>query len=169
KKTTDRIVKRPKRGFHTFKNGALNVRPKGTEVAMYTTRNIWAEVLGGKTFRQHPILRPRLPALYKLKAPKCDRRGCMALLRTCRQIYAETSLIPYQSGIFSATDLFHFRPLLKKLKVNQRSQIATLQLEIRNNRDMTEGQSGPVSRFDLQFLSLLPGLRNIRVLNVDDS
>lgn len=32
KKSTGRIEKRPIRGYHTFKNGALNVKPKGGEI-----------------------------------------------------------------------------------------------------------------------------------------
>jgi len=31
KKSDDRVAKRPARGYHTFKNGMLNVTPKGNE------------------------------------------------------------------------------------------------------------------------------------------
>jgi len=31
KKSNDRVIKRPARGYHTFKNGMLNVKPKGAE------------------------------------------------------------------------------------------------------------------------------------------
>lgn len=31
KKSADKVVKRPARGYHTFRNGMLNVTPKGTE------------------------------------------------------------------------------------------------------------------------------------------
>jgi hypothetical protein len=31
KKCEDRVVKRPARGFHKFRNGILNVTPKGGE------------------------------------------------------------------------------------------------------------------------------------------
>jgi len=31
KKSDDRVAKRPARGYHTFKNGMLNVTPKGDE------------------------------------------------------------------------------------------------------------------------------------------
>lgn len=34
KKSGDRIGKRPTRGYHTFKNGMLNVTPKGNEKDM---------------------------------------------------------------------------------------------------------------------------------------
>ncbi|EAT87988.2 hypothetical protein SNOG_04228 [Parastagonospora nodorum SN15] len=42
------VVKRPARGFHKFKNGMLNVRPKGDEKALI---KIWEYALGGKEFR----------------------------------------------------------------------------------------------------------------------
>jgi hypothetical protein len=31
KESNDKVVKRPARGFHRFKNGMLNVTPKGQE------------------------------------------------------------------------------------------------------------------------------------------
>jgi hypothetical protein len=31
KKSEDKVVKRPARGFHKFRNGMLNVTPKGAE------------------------------------------------------------------------------------------------------------------------------------------
>lgn len=37
KRNNNRVVKRPARGYHTFKNGMLNVTPKGNENEMYVS------------------------------------------------------------------------------------------------------------------------------------
>jgi hypothetical protein len=37
KKDEDRVVKRPARGYHRFRNGIINVTPKGEEKELYVT------------------------------------------------------------------------------------------------------------------------------------
>ncbi|KAF1959414.1 hypothetical protein CC80DRAFT_379871, partial [Byssothecium circinans] len=106
-RATQRVSKRPSRGYHTFKNRLLNITPKKDEEDQVTANQqapllrlpteireqIWSEVLGGKTFQQTYNQGRNQPSKFR---PNRDRKHGLALPLTCRQIYAETASMPYK-------------------------------------------------------------------------
>ncbi|KAH7076492.1 hypothetical protein BKA63DRAFT_602284 [Paraphoma chrysanthemicola] len=178
----NRAAKRPARGFHTFRNGMLNVMPKGDELDLVKAnqdspllqlppeiRNrIWRFVLGGMTFRQKFIGRSSKRVLSN--KPR-DAKNAMAMLRVCRQFYAECAALPYSLNSFSFeynyTCMEAFGTALRRLRAHQRSQINEVQF------DFPEYSVWIVDRFaarwpfepnlELGFLKLLPNLRCIQL------
>jgi hypothetical protein len=95
-----------------------------------------------------------------------DREHALALLQTCRQIYAETARLPYKSGILHAVDYRYIKRELGYLKSFQRAQFSELHLEayhenllIRPDPLVTD-----LSKKDKYNLDFLPGLKRIRVV-----
>jgi hypothetical protein len=120
---------------------------------------IWEYALGGKNFRQQPRGRKQM----FVPMPR-ERVNASALLRTCRQIYAETALIPFAVNTFSVNDdYWPLRRVVKSLPKYQRSQITELRVELQSS-ELTEG-SEPWWKciFDTNRFSALPGLQCIRV------
>jgi hypothetical protein len=83
----------------------------------------------------------------------------MALLRTCRQIYAEAALMPLTLNTFSFKTMYEIRRAFQNLKAHQRKQVTAVDFEIR----------GPVYKYtpnnygqmDISHLrKLLPGLKD---------
>ncbi|KAF7671513.1 hypothetical protein GT037_010325 [Alternaria burnsii] len=107
KKSEDKVIKRPARGYHKFRNGLLNVAPKGDEKEL-TKQNrtspllrlppeirniIWKLVLGGKVYRTW--------LCGQIGSSPTHTTNAMALLRTCRQVYAEAAIVPLTLTMFS--------------------------------------------------------------------
>ncbi|EMD94207.1 hypothetical protein COCC4DRAFT_79558 [Bipolaris maydis ATCC 48331] len=144
KQSKDKVVKRPARGYHTFRNGMLNVTPKGGEKDM---RELISSSV--KANQQSPLL--RLPAevrnmiwefalgrrLYEIKPRKVYGRRTyprgdpseVSLLRVCRQIYAEAASIPLRQNTFLIADPLQPEACLSTFKCYQRRQITSLRFE----------------------------------------
>jgi len=105
-------------------------------------------------------------------APPLDQRTCgLDLLRTCRQIYVETALLPYKSNTFSTSHYRCLEPLLQGLKKFQRKEIVTIQLAITPNAVEPDGWTVLYGFWALEaaelntgFLKLLPALKRVHVL-----
>ncbi|PVH96551.1 hypothetical protein DM02DRAFT_477271, partial [Periconia macrospinosa] len=132
--------KRPTRGFHTYKGGLLNVMPKTPEESQKAKANnenspllrlprelrdrIWSEALGGQTFNVKGVGH-RSPASFD------GGSNAISLLRTCRQIYSETALIPYKTSVFHGG--YYLRKLchaLRKIKPALRQHINTISISV---------------------------------------
>ncbi|KAI4684956.1 uncharacterized protein J4E88_004398 [Alternaria novae-zelandiae] len=73
KKSADKVIKRPARGYHKFRNGLLNVTPKGGEKDLAEKRHGSSEDLSSDLFRNrnhaagsHDILHRFLPGARKI-------------------------------------------------------------------------------------------------------
>lgn len=164
--------KRPKRGYHMFKNGLLNVTPKGQEMEVAKTNSesssllllpreirdtIWKYVLGNKVFECGNSHFKKRTIIFNSMAAKHD----ISLLLTCRQIYVETGLVTYQVSNF-VTEAHairiegYFFPSLRKIKAAHRQHIHKVVLQ------MTWLLGSNWVAFPLvatEFCRLLPGLR----------
>ncbi|KAF9699607.1 hypothetical protein EKO04_002190 [Ascochyta lentis] len=170
-----KIVKRPARGYHKFRNGVLNVAPKGSEKELVEAnqdvpllrlpteiRNrIWEYALGGKTFM---AIRFDNPWRYKFIPSASEPSNGAALLRTCRQIYSETALYPSRFGTFACTNPRDLKQSAKGLKTYHRRQVMRLRLACKN---VTSGYShhfDSYSRYAINLKNLFPALSLIEVL-----
>ncbi|KAG9201527.1 hypothetical protein G6514_005534 [Epicoccum nigrum] len=112
-----RVAKKPQRGFHRYRDGILNVKPKGKEertcqfIKNQETspllrlpaeiRNIiWRYALGGKTF----VATDKWETDFKLSRSSKDPENGTALLRTCRQLFLEAACYPITLGSFLCND-----------------------------------------------------------------
>ncbi|KAF1360511.1 hypothetical protein EJ07DRAFT_177226 [Lizonia empirigonia] len=142
-KDSNKVAKRPARGYHKYKNGQLNVTPKGSEIDLVKEnqnspllclppeiRNrIWDYTLGHNTFRARPgcYRSRRIPRLTL--AP--DEPGInVAILRSCRQIYSETALMPVQLNTLAFSVIGDIVSVARRLKLHQRKQITTIRFEV---------------------------------------
>jgi len=82
---------------------------------------IWKLVLGGKLYQSDWTL-----GFY----PPTEPENATALLRTCRQIYSETAIMPLALTTFSVGSVWEAEKSLKKFKPNLRKQITTLQITV---------------------------------------
>ncbi|XP_014558460.1 hypothetical protein COCVIDRAFT_36223 [Bipolaris victoriae FI3] len=135
KQSKDEVVKRPARGYHTFRNGMLNVTPKGGEKDIVEAnrkspllrlpaevRNmIWEFALGGRAYEAKRDG-------YRMHSQGDPSR--VALLRVCRQIYAEAVNIPMQQSVFSIPLHYPMRECFSRFKTGQRRQITSLRFEV---------------------------------------
>lgn len=87
----------------------------------------------------------------------------MALLRTCRQIYAEAALIPFKANTFSFWSFCGIEGLVKKRKRIQCNQISTIQLETGEATRMGALWGGVLGPALPNLSSLLPGLRHVNI------
>ncbi|KAH6878871.1 hypothetical protein BKA58DRAFT_466490 [Alternaria rosae] len=169
KKTTDKVIKRPARGYHKFRNGLLNVTPKGGEKELARqnqnssllrlpaeVRNqIWKLVLGAKVYW----------ARYtkKFQLSPTEPKNAMALLRTCRQIYAETALMPLTLSTFACASVTQAKGSLGKLKPHQRKQITSLQFLCPGPISIRMLQEGYFKTYNFVLARSLPNLQELRV------
>ncbi|CAE7002197.1 hypothetical protein P3342_001556 [Pyrenophora teres f. teres] len=167
----DKVVKRPARGYHKFKNGLLNVTPKGGEKELVKVnqqspllrlppeiRNkIWDLALGGMLYRVEQIYKPRS---YKLKSSPTQLAG-ISLLRVCRQIYAEAAMLPILSNTFAFCS-FPSTAIraVRKLKPYQRNQIISAHVEIVGPADLCPIYLG---YWVPKLLPYLPSLNEITI------
>ncbi|KAF1840524.1 uncharacterized protein K460DRAFT_411107 [Cucurbitaria berberidis CBS 394.84] len=173
-KRADKVVKRPARGYHKFRNGMLNVTPKGGEKELVKNNqmspllslppeirnNIWKQVLGGKVFRAGHI---GAHGRSKLSVSPTEPANTMALLQTCRQIYAEAAQMPLLLSIFSFSRMRHVSYYLKKtLKPHQRKLITSIQFEVETTKERDLQYASELGLYR-SLPSLLPNLEKICV------
>jgi hypothetical protein len=126
---------------------------------------IWGFAIGAHVLRVVYTNSPANKTVVKIQPPFKENRNTLALLRTCRQIYSETALLPYKSSTYSC-DLW--QPLshgLRHMKRFQRAQIEDLQVEL----DLPWSRN-PVRIQELcvDKLAILPGLKRVRILAFRD-
>ncbi|KAH7086678.1 hypothetical protein FB567DRAFT_628778 [Paraphoma chrysanthemicola] len=185
----DRAAKRPARGYHTFKNGMLNVAPKGNELALVKSNqnspllqlppeirnHIWKLVLVGMVFRQqykNAFIGQRYVGRSSrsvLKNKPHDAKNAMAMLQVCRQLYAECAALPYSVNQFASEFYWMeaFSTALRRLRAHQRSHITDILFEFGGYSTWS------VNRFSSSWLStarpgmglpkLLPNLQRIQI------
>ncbi|KAF2831381.1 hypothetical protein CC86DRAFT_138684 [Ophiobolus disseminans] len=181
KQSGDSVVKRkPARGFHRFRSGILNVTPKGAEKELVKRnqdspllqlppelrQKIWEEVLGGKNFRCQ-IFDYKIGKTERMVPPKTERAFGLCLLRTCRQIYSETALLPYKLNIITFSHLSSFRHELMVLQKFQRSQVVGIHLEASRRSGILyphQNFAKNAANYRKRNLALLPVLKRIHVL-----
>ncbi|KAH3989403.1 hypothetical protein HBI25_120030 [Parastagonospora nodorum] len=177
KTSNDRVVKRPARGFHRFRNGILNVTPKGGELELVKTNQdspllrlpgelrsrIWEYVLGGYELRSVYIKNSQQITVKRMVPPFAERMNGTQLLRTCRQIYTETALLPYRANTFILETLDTIKHELKKMKPFQRARIEKIQFEVNTNLFMLDTALGKDN------LEVIPGLKHVHVVAFCDS
>ncbi|KAF2030027.1 hypothetical protein EK21DRAFT_112320 [Setomelanomma holmii] len=143
KHSDTRVVKRPTRGYHTFKDGRLNVTPMADELELVELnqnapilslppeiRNrIFELVLGGKTMRHTYLGHGESTKIIFKNAPR-DRKNATALIRTCRQIYVETLTLPYARCTFSTPYYHDVYVAFKRFRAHQRRLINTIHFEL---------------------------------------
>jgi hypothetical protein len=96
----------------------------------------------------------------QLKPATTEHEHALALLRTCRQIYAETALVPYKSSIVTIDVWNSIKKQLRCLKSFQSVQIEDIQIEVHKPESI-------VLKLQIlkdKTLNLLPGLKRIRML-----
>ncbi|KAH4935014.1 hypothetical protein HBI79_080140 [Parastagonospora nodorum] len=177
KTSNDRVVKRPARGFHRFRNGMLNVTPKGGELELVEANQdspllrlpgelrsrIWEYVLGGYELRSMDIKNSQQITIQRMVPPFAERRNGTQLLRTCRQIYTETALLPYRANTFVFYTYIPIKHDLKYMKAFQRAQIEKIQL-------YTDCLAGGIEPYKLMValasdkLKVIPGLKHVHVV-----
>jgi hypothetical protein len=128
---------------------------------------IWKYAVGGNTIKSVDIglwrgdYRLKLPTSEQL--PTSEPGHVFALLRTCRQIYAETAVLPYTDNTFSFCSVRSMRYGLKHVKAHLRTHITSIQLEIdfdfRRSRHGFEYYVYLGERFSLR--ASLPGLKDV--------
>ncbi|CAO2656942.1 Nn.00g057450.m01.CDS01 [Neocucurbitaria sp. VM-36] len=184
KKSADKVVKRPARGYHKFRNGLLNVTPKGDEKEL--TKNnqaspllrlppeirteIWKYVLGGKEYRV--VYEPNVRR-FMLSQSHTEPVHAMALLRTCRQIYSEAARMPVLHSNFSFTSMYGMRCAFRQLKPYQRKHIDLIQIEVLYKGEL-QGAIAQEMRYSSEqlfgmLLRKLPGVKKICLLVFHDS
>jgi hypothetical protein len=90
-----------------------------------------------------------------------ERLNTFALLRVCRQIYAETALLPFIVNTFSALDCRNLRKSFKAFRKYQRSQITHLQIKVWGSAVRAPAYWFASSLKPDKF-AVLPGLRRIK-------
>src|SRR4051812_48744235 len=73
---------------------------------------IFHYAIGGKTFRQLY----RTHGTQRFLGEPSGRPNAFALLRTCRQIYAETAVVPFTSNVFSARYCWNLKRSLRSFR-----------------------------------------------------
>jgi hypothetical protein len=96
---------------------------------------IWEFALGGMTFRQQSLSQSKKILLRN--SPR-DTKNATALLRVCRQVFAETALLLYQLNNFSLPYYWSvsISTALRRLRAHQRRQIKKIQFEFERNDDI---------------------------------
>lgn len=130
-----------KRGYRRFRSGTLNVTPIGDEELLVDTNSrfpllslppevrncIWAHALGNSMIQAY---HRRWTRSYRLRLKPPNRANAMSLLRTCRQIYQETAILPFKLNTFTMSSAYNIQALETRLKPYQRAQITSLQFEV---------------------------------------
>jgi hypothetical protein len=125
---------------------------------------IWELVFGVSVLRTVYRTYDRRSKNHRLMPPVTKRKNALALLRACRQIYAETALLPYKSSIFSTTFGAALKPRLQSLKSFQRAQIEEIQFEVLITQLSTrERLRSMVNQLDVKKLAILPGLKRVGI------
>ena len=130
---------------------------------------IWGYVLGGNLLRCDNV-RKHGSSEQRIMVPVVASKELgMDLLRTCRQIYAETALLPYQLNTFCFDNYCWIKDHTEYLKPFQLAQITYFELDIieKHGIRLSYLDQNPVERlakngrYNLKFL---PAVKHIRVL-----
>lgn len=94
-----------------------------------------------------------------------DRTNALALLQTCRQIYTETALFPYKSGILNTGSYRYIKRDLSYLNHFQRGLFSELRLDAFHKDLMINPDplGTDLSKKDRYNFNFLPGLKRIHV------
>jgi hypothetical protein len=130
--------------------------------------SIWEYALGGHVLRESTLgNKEGGTKRYRWVPPWSERTCGLDLLRTCRQIYSETALLPYKLNTFSTHyQLFQFN-LRCWLKPFQDAQISLIQLELISGDDLKVLYGLTGEQAFKNKLDLLPGLKRVHVLVFD--
>lgn len=114
---------------------------------------IWEFALGGRAYEAKRDG-------YRMHSQGDPSR--VALLRVCRQIYAEAVNIPMQQSVFSIPLHYPMRECFSRFKTGQRRQITSLRFEI-SLQESQESLSKDIPRLFsiLKLPKYLPGLKKV--------
>lgn len=122
---------------------------------------IWAHVLGGTTYNIKCEL--RIPWGTTIKNTTVQENS-LALLRTCRQIYSETRLIPFRLNTFHFKSEEAFKPWLAKFDKTQQAAITEVHLVTWKAKHMVERRGfAPRKLADVFPIETFVGLKWIHV------
>lgn len=116
-------------------------------------------MVGGMEFRQ--TLLSWQKRLFRPKRSK--RANIFAILRVCRQIYAETALLPVSVNSFSTKHSWSLRRAVRLWRAYQRNQLTELQIEITTSELQRPPEQWLIGLVEDGNFALLPALRRIRV------
>ena len=94
-----------------------------------------------------------------MRPGRFQQLNALALLQTCRQVYSETSGVPYTVNTFSGNYWSLTNRHFQNLRRHQLRQIPEIRLVVCNG-DLTAG--GAFYARELNFLKVLPGLKRLR-------
>ncbi|KAI8940334.1 hypothetical protein NX059_004027 [Plenodomus lindquistii] len=172
-KKEHKVAKRPSRGYHKFRNGLLNVTPKGSEKDITEAnrsspllqlpaeiRNaIWEFALGGLLLR--PLITSQRGRRRELRVSPAEPNG-VSLLCVCRQIYAEAATMPLALSIISC-DLWNPVPTMKRLlKPHQHKHVTSVQLEFNGSGSFQWMGITLATIYTHDILKLFPALRSYK-------
>lgn len=98
--------------------------------------------------------------------PVRDRVLGLDLLRTCRQIYSETALLPYSRNCYHFRHVSCFRSDIKRVKPFQRALISSIQLHAFTSEGLL-GSPEEHQTAEKAARDHLQGVKQIHVLVVD--
>ncbi|KAH3914439.1 hypothetical protein HBI56_093970 [Parastagonospora nodorum] len=172
KKSNDRVIKRPAWGSHRFRGGMLNITPKrGTEKELVKSdqescllrlpteiqNRIWIYAIGGRTIRQSSgVVQDRV-----FVPEPSERTNTFALMRACRQIYAETALLPTTTNVFQLTNCSTFWIAPKSFRKYQLRQIIEVRVEVNDLHFQRCYEVYLKQLFEVNKLSIFPNLRSV--------
>ncbi|KAJ8112074.1 hypothetical protein OPT61_g5473 [Boeremia exigua] len=171
----NKVVKRPARGYHRYKNGLLNVAPKGGEIEWVKNNSnspllrlppevrnrIWEYTLGNIVFKAQTVSVPRKMPQTILTPPPDETGIGVALLRTCRQIYSETASLPFRLNAMAFDSIWQLERGAKRFKCYQRKQFTTLRIEV----DSIAAVSTTFSLRDIhRMVRIRPAMKCIQVV-----
>jgi hypothetical protein len=129
---------------------------------------IWELVLGGQTLLWlRADDKDNIHGVERMVPRASDRALGLDLLRTCRQIYSETALLPYKLNTFSFNSYMDVNPHLATLARFQCRQITDIQLHVPTQAGLlwtTHRFASYVTRFQKRQLKLLPALKRLQIL-----
>jgi hypothetical protein len=127
---------------------------------------IWKYVLGGQTL-QFRFVKKKSSNMEGMVPPISERANGLDLLRVCRQVYAETALVPYTANIFAFYSWSYIKYDLIRLKNFQRREIMDIQLEVYSPsglfaaQDMSEAEATKSRQL---LATQLPALKRIHII-----
>jgi len=116
---------------------------------------VWKLVLGGKLYKTD--------ARGKFYPSLAEPKNATALLRTCRQIYSETAIMPLALTVFSTSSVQRAKRSFGRFKLRQRKQITILQFDIVSPESVIELTKFFFVRNKFILADSLPALQELRV------
>lgn len=122
---------------------------------------IYSHVLGGLTFNIKCSV--RIPWGVSVTNTTTSPHS-LALLQTCRQIYAESRLLPFAFNTFQFKSEDAFKPWLAKFDLVQQAAIAEVRLVTWKAKHMVESRGfAPRRLVDVFPVEMFAGLRRVEV------